>query len=134
MKMIRKAQILIKNGFDLTTTLLLFSQLDLVSAFCMKKIRNLHRTCNEIHTLSRYSLTVVGKLKFSSIHPTWNRHALIIILAKEKLLKGCSCMIYTNRYTLQERRFENNKMLDPPLYSSAFPNLLPDDQLYLQNN
>lgn len=100
MKMIRKAQILIKNGFDLTPTLLLFSKLDLVSAFCMKKIRNLYRTCNEIHTLSRYSLTVVGKLKFSSIHPTWNKHALIINLAKEKLLKGCSCMIYTNRYTL----------------------------------
>lgn len=37
MKMIRKAQILIKNGFDLTPTLLLFSKLDLVSAFCMKK-------------------------------------------------------------------------------------------------
>lgn len=52
------------------------------------------------YTRYPFSLTVVGKLKFSSIHPTWNRHALIIILAKEKLLKGCSCMIYINRYTL----------------------------------
>lgn len=134
MKMIRKVQILIKNGFDLIFIFLLFSQFDFVLVFCMKKIRNLYRICNEIYMLLWYSLIVVGKLKFSLIYFIWNRYVFIIILVKEKFLKGCSCMIYINRYILQECCFENNKMLDLLLYSFVFFNLLFDDQLYLQNN
>lgn len=47
-----------------------------------------------------FSLIVVGKLKFSLIYFIWNKYVFIIILVKEKFLKGCSCMIYINRYIL----------------------------------
>lgn len=67
----------------------------------MKKKKEIYTDHVTRYTRNPYSLTVVGKLKFSSIHSKWNtcKRVLIIILVEEKLLKGCSCISYTEIYT-----------------------------------
>lgn len=94
-----KAQILIKNWVRFDTHSSTIQLACPCIGILYEKKKEIYTEHVTRYTRNPYSLTVVGKLKFSSIHSKWNtcKRVLIIILIEEKLLKGCSCISYTKR-------------------------------------